>query len=170
MKNTLLFIYSTNILVRLLTVNMKNCLTPKNPKMCDPILVTLLKMRPHYSQSSRENATPSSGTSPLASYKEVRTPPPELQQWNRTTEKTTNDTKVGWNCHVTVTEKSASKIPTATWLPPLLSEKTGFEIHTSGAYVSGLHCYSFTRLTQTLYIGMEFRTSLIEQVYNMRSP
>ena len=47
---------------------------PKNPKMCDPILVTLLKMRPHSSQSSRENATPSSGTSPLASYKEV-TPP-----------------------------------------------------------------------------------------------
>ena len=39
--------------------------------MCDPILVTLLKIRPHYSQSSRENATPSSGTSPLASYKEV---------------------------------------------------------------------------------------------------
>ena len=27
--------------------------------------------RPHYSQSRRENATPSSGTSPLASYKEV---------------------------------------------------------------------------------------------------
>ena len=44
---------------------------PKNLKMCEPILVTLLKMRPHYSQSSRENATPSSGTSPLASYKEV---------------------------------------------------------------------------------------------------
>ena len=43
----------------------------KNQKMCDPILVTLLKMRPHYSQSSRENATPSSGTCPLASYKEV---------------------------------------------------------------------------------------------------
>ena len=42
--------------------------------MCEPILVTLLKMRPHYSRSSRENATPSSGTSPLASYKEV--PPP----------------------------------------------------------------------------------------------
>ena len=77
MKNTLLFICSTNILVRLLTVNMKNCLTPKNPKMCDPILVTLLKMRPHYSQSSRENATPSSGTSPLASYKEVPPPTPQ---------------------------------------------------------------------------------------------
>ena len=44
---------------------------PKNPKMCDPILVTLLKMQPHYSQSSRENATPSSSTFPLASYKEV---------------------------------------------------------------------------------------------------
>ena len=39
--------------------------------MCDPILITALKKRPHYSQSSRENATPSSGTSPLASYKEV---------------------------------------------------------------------------------------------------
>ena len=39
--------------------------------MCDLILVTLLKMRPHYSQSSCENATPSRGTSSLASYKEV---------------------------------------------------------------------------------------------------
>ena len=46
--------------------------------MCDPILVTLLKMRPHYSQSSCENATPSSGTSPLASYREVPPPPPGL--------------------------------------------------------------------------------------------
>ena len=63
--------FSSTVLVCLLTVNMKNCLTSKNPKMCHPILVTLLKMRPHYSQSSRENATPSSGTSPVASYKEV---------------------------------------------------------------------------------------------------
>ena len=47
---------------------------PKSPKMCDPILVTLLKMRPHYCQSSRENATPSSGTSLLVSYKEVAPP------------------------------------------------------------------------------------------------
>ena len=32
----------------LLTVNLKNCLTPKNPKMCDPILVTpVVKMQPH---------------------------------------------------------------------------------------------------------------------------
>ena len=31
MKNTLLFIYSTNILVCLLNVNMKNTLTPKMP-------------------------------------------------------------------------------------------------------------------------------------------
>ena len=76
MKNTLLFICSTNILVRLLTVNMKNSLTPKNQKMFDSILVTLLKMRPHYSQSSLENATPSSGTFPLASYKAVPPPPP----------------------------------------------------------------------------------------------
>ena len=68
MKNTLLFIYSTNILVILFTVIMKNCLTPQNPEMCDPILVTLLKMRPHYNQSSRENATPSSGTSLIRKY------------------------------------------------------------------------------------------------------
>ena len=46
--------------------------------MCDPILVTLLKMQPHYSQSSCENATPSSGTSSLASYKE----PPSLREQN----------------------------------------------------------------------------------------
>ena len=75
MKNTLLFTYSTNIVLRLLTVNMKNCLTPQNLKMCDPILVTPLKMRAHYSQCSSENATPSNGTSPLASYKEVPPPP-----------------------------------------------------------------------------------------------
>ena len=49
---------------------------PKNQKMCDPILLTLSKMRPQCSHSSRENATPSSGTSPLASYKEVPHPPP----------------------------------------------------------------------------------------------
>ena len=36
---------------------------------------TLLKIRPHYSQSSRENATPFSGTSSLDSYKEVAPPP-----------------------------------------------------------------------------------------------
>ena len=60
----------------MLTVNVKNFLTPKNPKMCDPILFTLLKMQPRYSQSSRENATPSSGTFSLASYKEVPPPPP----------------------------------------------------------------------------------------------
>ena len=34
-------------------------------------------MRPHDSQSSRENATPSSRTSPVASYKEVPLPPRE---------------------------------------------------------------------------------------------
>ena len=33
-------------------------------------------MRLHYSQSNRENATPSSGTFPLASYKEVTPTPP----------------------------------------------------------------------------------------------
>ena len=38
--------------------------------MCDPILVTLLKMQPHRSQSCRETASPSSGTSPQAFYGE----------------------------------------------------------------------------------------------------
>ena len=59
MKNTSLFTYSTNILVRWLTVNVKNFFYPKIPKMCDPILVKLhwkcdpiiinpeVKMRPH---------------------------------------------------------------------------------------------------------------------------
>ena len=55
---------------------MKNCLSPKNPKMYDPMLVTLLKMQPHYSQSSCENATPSSSTSPLASYRKYPPLPP----------------------------------------------------------------------------------------------
>ena len=49
---------------------------PQNPKMFDPTLVTLLRMRTRHSQSSRENGTSSSGTSPLASYKEVSPPPP----------------------------------------------------------------------------------------------
>ena len=56
MKNTLLFTDCTNILVRLLTVT-----CPKNPKMCDPIIVNpVVKMRLH----------------PLASYKEGPPPPP----------------------------------------------------------------------------------------------
>ena len=46
MKNTLLFTYSTDILVRLLTVNIKNFLTQKSENV-----------RPHFSYSI-ENATP----------------------------------------------------------------------------------------------------------------
>ena len=59
----------------------RNLLTPEIPQMCEPILVTLLvptEMQPHYSQSSRENATPSCGTSPLAYYKEVHPPGTQL--------------------------------------------------------------------------------------------
>ena len=55
MKNTLLFTYSTNIVVCLLTVNMKNCLSPKNPKMCDPIIVNPdVKMQPHPAAHSHQ--------------------------------------------------------------------------------------------------------------------
>ena len=70
MKNSLLFTYSTNS-GTFANRKYEELSYPKNQKMCDPVLVTLLNMRPHYSQSSRENATPSSGTPPLASYKEV---------------------------------------------------------------------------------------------------
>ena len=44
--------------------------------MCDPILVTI-ENAIHYSQSSRENVTQSSGTSSLASEKEVYPPAPD---------------------------------------------------------------------------------------------
>jgi len=40
----------------------QNFLTPKILKMCDPTLVTFIKVQPHNSQSSRENATPFSST------------------------------------------------------------------------------------------------------------
>ena len=66
--------------LRTMFKSFQNFLIPEIPKMCDPILVTVLKMQPHYSQSSRKNATPSSGTSPVASYKEVP-PPPLLPLW-----------------------------------------------------------------------------------------
>ena len=42
--------------------------------MSDPILAILLKMQPHYSPSSREKAALTSGTSLVASYKEVPLP------------------------------------------------------------------------------------------------
>ena len=42
--------------------------------MDDPIQVTLLKIQPRYSQTSCENATPSSDTSPLASRRSPRNP------------------------------------------------------------------------------------------------
>ena len=76
MKNTLLFTYSTNSPGTFANRKYEDFSYPKNPKMCNLILETLLKMRPLYSQSNRENATPSSGTSPLASFKEAPPPPP----------------------------------------------------------------------------------------------
>ena len=60
MKNSLRFTYNANILVRLLTINIhkyEDLSYRENPKMCDPMFVTLSKMRPHYSQTSREKAT-----------------------------------------------------------------------------------------------------------------
>ena len=63
-------------------LSMKHCLTPKFWKMWNTILVTLLKKRLHYSQSSHENATPFSDPSTLAPYKEVPAPPPSLH-WHQ---------------------------------------------------------------------------------------
>lgn len=40
--------------------------TLKVLKMCDGILITVLKIKPHCTQSSRENGTPFHGTSLLA--------------------------------------------------------------------------------------------------------
>ena len=53
---------------------MENCLTPQKSE----------NMLPHYIQSSRENGTTTSGTSPLASYMEVP-PPPSLRAQNSNT-------------------------------------------------------------------------------------
>ena len=79
-KRTARTILAANL--RTMFKSFQNFLIPQIPKMCDPILVTVLKMQPHYSQSSRENATPSSGTSPVASYKEVPPPPPGFMLGN----------------------------------------------------------------------------------------
>ena len=72
----LLNLINNNFLI-FLTENLPilNHYLPPNPKICDPILVTLLKMRSHYSHLCRENATPSNGTSPLAYCKGVPPPP-----------------------------------------------------------------------------------------------
>ena len=43
--------------------------------MCDPILVTLLKMRPQYGRYGRENATPIQRHVPISLLKEVPSPP-----------------------------------------------------------------------------------------------
>ena len=73
--NILSFLYRMSSYMNTQTCYLPEYSYPKMPKICDPILVTLLKMQPHYSQSSRENATPSSGTSPLACYWEVPSAP-----------------------------------------------------------------------------------------------
>ena len=78
----LLNLINNNFLI-FLTENLPilNPYLPQNLKICDPILVTLSKMRPHYwliidySHSSREDAIPSSSTSPLGSCKGVPSPP-----------------------------------------------------------------------------------------------
>ena len=53
----------------------QNFLALKVSKLYDLIVVTILKMQPHYSRSSRENAAPFSGTSPSAYNKEMFSPP-----------------------------------------------------------------------------------------------
>ena len=57
---------------------MKNFLTPKIQTSAAHSSNSI-EMRPHDSQSNRENATPSSGTFTLASYKEVTPSSPGLR-------------------------------------------------------------------------------------------
>ena len=59
-----------------LLLKIRKCATPFLTRK------TLLKIRPHCSQSSCENATSSSYTSPLVSYKEVP-PPPKASRFQR---------------------------------------------------------------------------------------
>ena len=59
-----------NTLVKLNEVKIFPFLNPYLPQFSD----SPMKLQPHYSQSSRENATLLSGIIPLACYKEV--PPP----------------------------------------------------------------------------------------------
>lgn len=71
---------------RRLNISCQKCLSPKRWKMYS-ILVTLWNIQPHYSQSSHDNVTPSSGTSPSAYYKEVPPSPSRLlpsNQWWKT--------------------------------------------------------------------------------------
>ena len=60
-------------LVRLLTVTWRTFL-PQKSESVRTHSSNSIEMQPHYSQPSRENATPSSSTTPLASYKEVAPP------------------------------------------------------------------------------------------------
>ena len=86
MKNTLLFICSTNILVRLLAPRKYEKLSyPKKSENVRAHSSTFIENATHYSQSSRENATPSSGLFSLASYKEVPPPPRGFASWSRET-------------------------------------------------------------------------------------
>ena len=55
MKNTFIVLtYRTNISGTFANCKYEELSYHKNQKMCDPILVTLLKMRPHYSQTTPE--------------------------------------------------------------------------------------------------------------------
>ena len=70
MKNNLLFAYNTNILHGTFAKRKYEELSyPKNQKMCGPIQVTLWKCDPIIVNPVVNPAF--SGTSPLASYKEV---------------------------------------------------------------------------------------------------
>ena len=78
MRNTFIFTWRTVQLIFWYVCQPKCEELSKNPNMCNPITVVTIENAAHYSQSSHENAIPSSSTSPLFSYKEVPPPPQEL--------------------------------------------------------------------------------------------
>ena len=56
--------FSADVILAIpMATKFQNFLIPKILKMCNPILIALLKMQPHYSQFVRENATLSIDTS-----------------------------------------------------------------------------------------------------------
>ena len=93
--------------------------------MCDLILVTLLKMRPHYIQCSRENATPSRGTSSLASYKEV---PPPLRNFDQSSLVLFKGSKVELTFRNDAWVAECRKYVGITGLHVNLSRGDGFEV------------------------------------------
>ena len=144
MKNTLLFTCSTNILVSLLTVNMKNCLTPKIRK-CATILVTLLKMRPiqrHIPISLLWESTPP--------------PPPVEERANRFQKHPLNGHRLARKPHRKEETHNSSKVSRFLSVNPYIRrlQKQSFFSYTNPYIYSTQQCrWSYFELGHGLPVG-----------------